>query len=511
MTNDQIKDTDKKITPDDLISEAMEDGGRDLEEDLAEDLTLEDGEVIDSEAYVPSFTVALVGRPNVGKSSLFNVLTKKRSALVKNQPGVTRDLRFGTAEWWGETFRVVDTGGWTDNEDSISNAIRKKLSEVLTRFDHLVFLCDIKEGLTSDDKNLFSLVRSMGLSYTLVLNKDDSQNEDDYEFYQLGEEEYLKISCEHKIGVDVLVEKIIEEKKAHAEEIGGAKNNEYDLDKVDAYSDEGLKITVVGRPNVGKSSLVNRILNKERQLVSDMAGTTTDSLMFKARRDGLNFSIYDTAGVRRHVKMDGELEGLTVLKSFETIEKANFVLLVLDGTETPSRAEARLISRCNDLAKPYLIVVNKWDLIEKGGAVNKDTFKKNLKNEFHFLKSLEVVFISAKTGSGVDRLFEDLTELREKLTKRIGTGELNRFFERVIKQAPAPFYNNKPVKLYYITQTKQRTPSFLCFANHPKGVTPSYRRFIVNRIRDEFDFSGVPVRVFFLPKDSSKRGLKFNG
>lgn len=448
------------------------------------------------------FSVALVGRPNVGKSSLFNVLCQKRLALVKDQPGVTRDLRRGVAKWWGKEFSVCDTGGWTNAEDTISKAIKSKLQEQLVAFDFLIFVCDVRQGLTSDDKNFFSIVRETGKPFLVALNKCDSDAQNELEFYGLGVEEFFKISCEHKIGISPIIEKIFQ--------------NVSDLDieledeEVGSHLSENFPITVVGKPNVGKSSLVNRILKKEQQLVSPVAGTTTDTLSFDGNHGDLAFEIYDTAGIRRKTRMDGELEGLTMIKALETIDKAEFILIVLDGTDKPSRADARLIERCSQQNKPFLIVANKWDLAKETDELNKDTFKKDLIKEFHFLKSFEVVFVSALSGSGIDKLFEKLLMLKERMNKRIGTGELNRFFERAIKSTPAPFYNNKQVRLYYITQTRQKTPSFLCFANHPKGVTPSYRRFLENRIRDEFDFSGVPVRVFFLPKDSSKRGSSFN-
>ena len=448
------------------------------------------------------FSVALVGRPNVGKSSLFNVLCKKRLALVRNEPGVTRDLRRGVAKWWGKEFSVVDTGGWTNAEDVISRAIKEKLQQHLNSFDFLIFVCDAREGLTSDDKNFFSLVRESGKPFVVALNKCDSEDQNEYDFYGLGTETFLKISCEHKIGISDLIEQVFQ----HVE------NFEIELSEEDPEShlSDDFPITVVGKPNVGKSSLVNRILKKEQQLVSSVAGTTTDTLSFEGQHGDMRFLIYDTAGVRRKTKLDGGLEGLTMIKALETIDTADFILVVLDGTESPSRQEARLIERASAQNKPFLIVVNKWDLAKDLDEVNRDTYKKDLIKEFHFLKSFEVVFVSALTGSHIDKLFEKIQFLKEKMSKRISTGELNRFFDRAVKMTPAPFYNNKQVRLYYITQTKQKTPSFLCFANHPKGVTPAYRRFLENRIREEFDFSGVPVRVFFLPKDSSKRGHKFN-
>jgi GTP-binding protein len=449
------------------------------------------------------FSVALVGRPNVGKSSLFNVLCKKRLALVKDLPGVTRDLRRGVAKWWGKEFSVVDTGGWTNSEDVISRAIREKLQDQLGTFDFLVFVCDARQGLTADDKNFFSIVRDTGKPFLVALNKCDSENqEEEYDFYGLGVESFYKISCEHKIGISEVVEEIFQH----------VKDFEIDLNDEDPEShiSRDFPITVVGKPNVGKSSLVNKILKKEQQLVSSVAGTTTDTLSFEGQHGDLNFLIYDTAGVRRKTKLDGGLEGLTMIKALETIDKADFILLVLDGTEKPSRQEARMIERSSEQNKPFLIVVNKWDIAKDMDEWNKETYKLDLVKEFHFLKSFEFVFVSALTGSNIDKLFDKLVYLKEKMSKRISTGELNRFFDRAIKMTPAPFYNNKQVRLYYITQTKQKTPSFLCFANHPKGVTPAYRRFLENRIREEFDFNGVPVRVFFLPKDSSKRGHKFN-
>lgn len=448
------------------------------------------------------FSVALVGRPNVGKSSLFNVLCQKRLALVKDQPGVTRDLRRGVAKWWGKEFSVCDTGGWTNAEDTISRAIKSKLQDQLAAFDFLIFVCDARQGLTADDKNFFSIIRDTGKPFLVALNKCDSDAQNEMEFYGLGEDQFFKISCEHKIGISPIIEEIFQNVK------------DMDIELEDEMEGSHLStnfpITVVGKPNVGKSSLVNRILKKEQQLVSPVAGTTTDTLSFDGSHGDFEFEIYDTAGIRRKTKLDGELEGLTMLKALETIDKAQFILLVLDGTDKPSKADAKLIERCNEQNKPFLIVANKWDLTKEMPELNKDTFKKDLIKEFHFLKSFEVAFVSALSSSGMDGLFEKLLMLRERMSKRIGTGELNRFFEKAIKMTPAPFYHNKQVRLYYITQTRQKTPSFLCFANHPKGVTPAYRRFLENRIREEFDFHGVPVRVFFLPKDSTKRGASFN-
>ncbi len=449
------------------------------------------------------FSVALVGRPNVGKSSLFNVLCQKRLALVKHQPGVTRDIRRGVAKWWGKEFFVCDTGGWTSAEDTISKAIKQKLQVQLKDFDFLIFVCDVRQELTADDKSFFSIIRSIGKPFLVALNKCDSDFQEEMEFYGLGVDKFFKISCEHKIGISPIIEAIYQKIDDLDTESEG---RELSADLLTNFS-----ITVVGKPNVGKSSLVNRILKREQQLVSPVPGTTTDTLSFNGNYKDFEFRIYDTAGIRRKTKLNGELEGLTMIKALETIDKAEFILIVIDATDKPSLADTRLIERCNEKNKPFLIVVNKWDLARKtDNLFNKDTFKKDLIKKFHFLKSFEVVFVSALTSSGIDKLFKKLHMLKEKMSKHIGTGELNRFFKKALKLTPAPFYNNKQVKFYYITQTKQSTPSFLCFANYPKGVTPSYRRFLENRIREEFDFDSVPIRVLFLPKDSVKRGNFFN-
>lgn len=435
------------------------------------------------------FKVALVGRPNVGKSSLFNVLTRSREALVKDVPGLTRDFRVGKASWWDQDFEVVDTGGWTDADDMVSSSIRSRLEEELKKFNLALFICDIKEGLNSDDRNFLSVLRASGIPFLVVLNKCDNQSYDSYDFFQLGVDEFYPISCEHKIGIDDLVEKVI---SVVPDEVKNVEEEEpFDL-----------RLTVVGKPNVGKSSLVNRVLNRNQQLVSDVAGTTTDSLEFVAEREHLKFSIYDTAGIRRKAKRDGGVEGLTFIKSLETIADSDFVLIVLDGTENPSRADARLIEKCVELHKPFLVVANKWDLSADKEDLNRDTFKALLKKEFHFLKDIEIVFVSALTGSGIGKLFAKILEIKEKLSKRISTGQLNQFLRKIYHLAPTPFYNNRAVKFYYITQTRQVPPSFICFTNYPDGIPRNYRKFMENQIRKEWGFEGVPVRIFFLPKNS---------
>ncbi len=450
------------------------------------------------------FKVALVGRPNVGKSSLFNTLTETRDALVKDMPGVTRDFRAGHAKWWGKEFDIVDTGGWTESQDIISQRIKATLESRLKNFNLLLFICDVREGLTSDDRNFFEVVRNSGIPFLVVLNKCDNRNAEEYEFYSLGVEKFSKISCEHKIGIDGLIDEIfmflpeaLEKEESLSFDENGLEIEGSDFEQVA----KKLEICVIGRPNVGKSSLVNKILKKEQQLVSPISGTTTDSLRFEGNHGEFNFGVYDTAGVRRKARLDGGLEGLMVLKGLETIKKSDFALIVLDGTEPPTRSEARLIEKCSELSKPFLLVINKWDIAPEAEEVNKDNYKASLEKEFHFLKSVDMVFISAKTGMGIDKLFLKLQKLKDKLSKRISTGELNRFFTRVIKMTPTPFYHNKQVKLYYITQTRQVPPSFLCYVNYPKGITPAYRRFLINRITDEWDLHGVPVRIFFMPKN----------
>ncbi len=427
--------------------------------------------------------VAIIGRPNVGKSSLFNVLVKRRRSLVKNQSGVTRDIIIEPAEWWGTRFDVVDTGGLTEAKDTISQLIREQILNLLKGFDVLVVVLDGKSGLVPEDKDVVRLAIESGLPYVLVVNKVDSFQKKDLilsEFFEFGEELY-PCSFEKREGIDAVVEWI--------------RNH---LPEKENSSFNGVRLAIVGKPNVGKSSLCNFLLKEKRMLVSDIAGTTMDSIELPFDYNGNSYLLVDTAGLRRPSKRDEGLERIAAVKSHNSIDRADIVLLLMDGTKEVSHQEARLVEYILEQHKAVVLVVNKSDLGEEQMAEYRKTHRDKIAKTFHFFADIPVVFISAKTGAGIKSLFEEIERLWSSLQKRISTSKLNDFFYRVIRSAPSPVWGTQNVKFYYLTQTHQQPPSFIAFANHPQGVTPSYRRFLAKNIQEEFGLKGVPVRIFVM-------------
>lgn len=429
--------------------------------------------------------VAIVGRPNVGKSSLFNKLTRSRFAMVKNEPGVTRDLLHEVTEWWGKSFEVTDTGGLTDRPDEISSLIKGQVSDFLKSVDAVVMVVDGRAGMTPEDQDVFRQVNSLGKPFLVVVNKVDKTYEAELalgDFYSWGVD-LLPAAFEKDFNVDQIVEWILSHATEESEE------------KV-----EGFRLSLVGKPNAGKSSLANLLLGKERMLVSTVAGTTVDSVEEPFEYDGKTYLLSDTAGLRKAGKRSSELETLGTYKTRDAIDRSELVLLVVDGQVGLSNQDARIVEKCLEKHKALLLVVNKLDLVKESNKAYKSWFQEHLAREFHFFRSIPYVFVSAKTGYGINHLFAKVEEIREKLGTRISTSKLNKFFTEVIKKAPSPVYGTENVKFYYLTQTKQRPPSFIAFANQPKGVTPAYRRFLINQIQKEFDLEGIPIRIFVLPK-----------
>lgn len=429
--------------------------------------------------------VAIVGRPNVGKSSLFNKLTRSRNAMVKDEPGVTRDLLMDTAEWWGKTFDVVDTGGLTDSEDEISTLIKKQVSAYLASVDMIVLVMDGRVGLTPEDQDVFRLVHATGKPFMTVINKIDNTVAPEMllsDFYQLGVE-LTPVAFEKDFNIDKIVEWVIS----------------FSTDIIPA-EEQGFLVSMVGKPNAGKSSLCNQLLGQDRMLVSTIAGTTVDSVESSFVYDDKLYTIMDTAGLRQPGKRASDLETLSTFKTRDSIEKSQLVLLVVDAQVGLSHQDARIVDFCLERHKALLLVVNKMDLARGIQSDYRSWFKEHLATKFHFYKNIPYVFISAKTGSGLKDLFESVENIREKMQTRISTSKLNKFFHEVIKKAPSPVWGANNVKFYYLTQTRQKPPSFIAFANQPKGVTPAYRRFLINQIQKEFNLEGIPIRIFVLPK-----------
>lgn len=432
-------------------------------------------------AYRPVSRVAIIGRPNVGKSTLFNFLTESRKAVVKNQPGVTRDILIEPAEIWGNKFDVIDTGGLTESPDLFSQLIREQVIDFLSSVDHLIVVMDGRAGLCAEDRDIIRIANETGKPFLLVVNKIDRSHDLELakaEFYEFGVD-IAVTSFEAQLGLDVVLEWIVSQVKQTENTIR-----------------EGLKLAMVGKPNVGKSSLCNRLLGEKRLLVSARAGTTVDAVDTELVYNDRKFILIDTAGLRRSSKRDEDIEIIAAFKTQDSIRRADLVLLVIDGTEGPTEQDAKIMAACLDAHKAVVVVANKSDLGEREVPQYRSWFQQKIKEEFHFFPEVPVVFVSALTGRGLEPLFDEILSMEEKLSIRIPTGELNDFFTNVIRQAPAPVWNTHNVKFYYLTQTHQRPPAFIAFANYPDGVNHSYRRFLAKRIQDQWGLHGVPIRIF---------------
>lgn len=433
-------------------------------------------------------TVAIVGRPNVGKSRLFNFLTDTRKAVVKNEPGVTRDLNFCEAELWGKNFTVVDTGGVTEAKDHFSPLIKRQVTYFLQSVDLVLFVVDYKAGLCPEDQEVARLVQETGKKTLLIVNKVDKVHELDTagsEFYELGFD-LASCSIEHRHGLDQVLEWLHKNISEKEQRVLG----------------QGITMAIVGKPNAGKSSLGNYILGSHRLLVSEQAGTTVDAVDVVFERDNKQYTIIDTAGLRRSSRREEGVEFLSAFQSKKAILRADMVLLMIDALIGPTEQDAKILELALEAHKGVILVINKSDLGEKQIDDFRTTLANKIAEEFHFFNDIPFVFVSAKNGRGVNDLFNKIEEIYNKLHFDISTSELNDFFFEVIRKAPSPVFGTKNVKFYYLTQTKQVPPSFIAFANHPDGVDNSYRRFLIKNIKDRWDLWGVPIRIFVMKSRS---------
>lgn len=432
-------------------------------------------------------SVALIGRPNVGKSTLFNILTESRKSVVKNQPGVTRDLISEEAELWGRHYEVIDTGGLTEAEDIFSQLIRKQVVSFLSSVDLLIMVADGRAGLCAEDRDIVRIAKESGKPFLILVNKVDSVSELDTagaEFYEFGEE-VATLSLERRLGMEPFLEWLHERLSDFKEE-----------------QQVGFTLSIVGKPNVGKSSLCNLLLGSDRVLVSEVAGTTVDAVDIPFKKNGNQYTLIDTAGLRRASKRTDDVEIISAFKTQKALKSAELVLHLIDGTIGPTEQDAKILQAIEEAHKGVILVVNKTDLGEQSIPEFRKTLREKIADEFHFYIDIPICFISAKTGKGIDKLFEQIEEIRERLHIRISTKELNDFFTQVIRQAPAPVWGAKNVKFYYLTQTRQVPPSFIAFANHPDGVDGAYRRFLSKRIKEKWSLQGIPLRIFVMKSRS---------
>jgi GTP-binding protein len=425
--------------------------------------------------------VAIIGRPNVGKSTLFNILTDTRKSVVKNQPGVTRDIVIHPVSIWGKSFDLIDTGGITESQDLFSQMIRESVKDFLHSVDLIVAVMDGRTGMLPEDRDIIKLIKQTGKPFLLVINKVDKAHEEEIakaDFYEFGVD-IISSSFEQRRGVSDILEWIT------------ARLPDAIVDKSESFN-----IAIVGKPNVGKSSLCNALLGSSRMLVSDVAGTTVDAVDTPFEWNGKQYVLVDTAGLRRSSKREEDVEIISAFKSQEAIRRANLVLLVVDSVLGPTEQDAKIMASILDDHKGVILVANKSDLAKDQVPEFRKKFKEQVQQNFHFFDDVFVVFTSAKTKHGFDELLEMIEHVREKINFKVSTSELNDFFFDTIRKAPAPVYATTNVKFYYLTQTYQKPPAFIAFANHPDGVTPAYRRFLMKNIKDRFDLQGIPVRIF---------------
>lgn len=432
--------------------------------------------------------VAIVGRPNVGKSTLFNKLIGDRLSIVKNEPGVTRDRLYREMEWSGKEFLLVDTGGLEPKtDDFMMNKIKEQAQVAIDEADVVIFLVDGKSGITGLDEDVANVLRKKDKKVVVAVNKIDNYMRDQeniLEFYALGFEDVIGISGEHKINLGDLLDAVI---------------LKFDRKK-EKSREEGLKIAVLGRPNAGKSSLVNKLLNEERSIVSDIAGTTRDSIDSSLKYDGETYTLIDTAGIRKQSKIEDSIEYYSVLRAVKSIKRADVCVLMLDATELLTEQDKRVAGLIYDERKPVIIAINKWDLIEKDNTSVKK-FTELVKADLPFLSYAPVITISALTGKRTINILEQAKFINEEYHKKITTGLLNQILSEMIAQNPVPTRKGRAVKINYATQVGEAPPRFVFFSNNPELIHFSYQRYIENKLREYFGFEGCPIDIVFNKKN----------
>jgi GTP-binding protein len=430
--------------------------------------------------------VAIVGRPNVGKSTLFNRLTESRKAIVNEESGVTRDRHYGRAEWNGQEFVVIDTGGYVGNNSDIFNEeIRKQVLLALDECSVIIFMVDVTTGITDLDEDVANVLRRTKKKVFLTANKVDtsSQNIEAAEFYNLGMGEVFPLSSNSGTGSGELLDAVV-----------GV------FDDIELEDTEGLpKISVIGRPNVGKSSMINAFLNKDRNIVTDISGTTRDTLFTRFKAFDHDFFLIDTAGVRRKKKVHENVEFYSVMRTLRAIENSDVCLLMIDATMGVEAQDLNLFTLMQKGSKGIVIVVNKWDLIEKdSNTINK--FTEKIKEKIAPFVDVPIVFTSAISKQRILKALEVGIGVYKSRTQKIITSKLNDTLLPLIDRFPPPSHRGLFIKIKYITQLPTHTPSFAFFCNHPGHVKDSYKRFLENKIREAFDFTGVPINIFMRQK-----------
>ncbi len=423
--------------------------------------------------------IAIVGRPNVGKSTFFNKVAGRKISITEDRPGVTRDRLYADAEWRGKIFSMVDTGGIElRSEDTMWREIKRQAEVAIETADVIFFFVDGREGLTASDYDVAEMLRRSKKPVILIVNKVDNFSEEKvFEFYSLGLGEPFAISAEHGTGIGDVLDEAIEMFPDGENEV-----------------DESIKIAVVGKPNAGKSSLVNRLLGFERSIVTDIAGTTRDAIDTKFTYDGKDYTIIDTAGIRKKSKVEDDVEYYSVMRAFDAVRRADVCILVVDATEKLTEQDTKIIGYVHEQGKPSVIVMNKWDLIEKDThTINQ--FELELKEQLKFMDYFKSIYVSAKTGQRAEKIMSIVNQVYDNSRFRIQTGVLNDVISDAVRVGEPPSYNGRRLKVFYASQVSVAPPTIVLFVNSVDLMHFSYERYLENKIRKAFDFSGTPIKI----------------
>lgn len=436
--------------------------------------------------------VAVVGRPNVGKSTLFNALAGERISIVQDTPGITRDRIYTDVTWLDRTFTLIDTGGIEpDSKDIILSQMRAQAQIAIDTADVIIFLVDVKQGLVDADDKVADMLRRSHKPVVLVVNKVDSVNKysaDVFEFYNLGIGEPHPVSAVNKLGLGDMLEEVV---------------SHFDTDDAGEEEDERTRVAIVGKPNVGKSSLINKLLGEERLIVSEIAGTTRDAVDTEIVHKGKEYIFIDTAGLRRKNKIKEELERYMIVRAVSAIERSDIVVLLIDAVEGVSEQDAKIAGIAHDRGKAVIIAVNKWDAVEKDDKTIYRVTEK-VRNVLSYMPYAEIIFISALTGQRLHKLFDVIDMVSENHAMRVATGVLNEIMAEAVAMQQPPSDKGKRLKLYYITQVAVKPPTFVIFVNKKELMHFSYTRYIENQIRDTFGFRGTPLRFIIRERNEEK-------
>ena len=441
-------------------------------------------------------TVAIIGKPNVGKSTFFNYIVGKRISIVENVPGVTRDRIYAESNWRGRDFIVIDTGGIEpESDDVILSQMRTQANIAISLADVIIFLTDIKQGVTAADRDIALMLKKSGKPVILVCNKADNfgkQPDEIYEFYNLGLGDPYPVSATNALGIGDVLDAVYENFPPKSDQ---------------EQTDGTINVAIIGKPNVGKSSLVNQILGQERVIVSDIAGTTRDATDSYFENEHGSYNFIDTAGIRRKSKVNERIEKFSVMRTLLAIERADVCLMMIDATEGVTEQDTKIAGQAHEAGKAIIIVVNKWDIYEKDtGTLEK--YKKQVYEKLSYMTYAPVLFISAKTGQRVHKLFEMINEVVRQNEMRISTGMLNQVLNEAIAIVQPPTDKGRRLKILYMTQAAIKPPTFVIFVNDKQLFHFSYERYLVNQIRKEFGLMGTPIRVIVREKEDKEKNTK---